>query len=115
MAVTCASNVLCDIIHKGHELIDTFFGEFLALLKEILKNKEGLQRTKGITMVQWTNINWNNRFINPPSLPPLCEVSGALYLMILGLTAGWQADKIQVNFEKFKIDYRSKYSTCHFI
>ena len=40
--VTCASNVLCDVINKGCELINTFFGEFLALFKEIQKNKEGL-------------------------------------------------------------------------
>ena len=41
MAVMCSSNVLCDVVNKGHELIDTFFGEFLALFKEIQKNKEG--------------------------------------------------------------------------
>ena len=36
--VTC---VLCDIINKGREFIDTF-GEFLPLFKVRQKNKEGL-------------------------------------------------------------------------
>ena len=40
LAVMCASNVLCDVISKGCELIDTSFGEFLVLFKEIQKNKE---------------------------------------------------------------------------
>ena len=44
MAITCASNVLYDIINKNHEFIDTFFGKFLALFKEIQMNKEGYKR-----------------------------------------------------------------------
>ena len=32
-----------------------------------------------------------------------------------GLTAGWQADGIQANFEIFKIGCRSKYLTCRFV
>ena len=40
--VMCEINVLCDVINKGCKFIDTFFGEFLALFKEIQKNKEGL-------------------------------------------------------------------------
>ena len=32
-----------------------------------------------------------------------------------GLTAGRQADEIQVNFEIFKVGCRSKYSTCRFV
>ena len=31
------------------------------------------------------------RFVNLPSLPLLCEISGALHLAQPGLTAGWQA------------------------
>ena len=65
MVVMCASNALCDIINKSHKLINTFFGKLLALFKGILKNKEELRRMKGATMAQWTNINRNNRFINP--------------------------------------------------
>ena len=66
-------------------------------------------------MAQWVNRLRNNIFINPPSLPLLCKSSGALRLAQPGLTAGWQADEIQVNFEIFKVGCRSKYSTCHFV
>ena len=30
------------------------------------------------------------KFINPPPLPSLCEISGALHLAQPGITAGWQ-------------------------
>ena len=66
-------------------------------------------------MAQWVNRLRNNIFINPPQLPSLCEISGALHLAQPGLTAGWQADEIQVNFEIFKVGCRSKYSTCRFV
>ena len=82
-------------------------------------------------MAQWVNCLWNNIFVNPVPLPLLCEISGALHLAQSGLTAGWQAgwqadwqagwlagwlaDKIQVNFEIFKVGCRSKYSTCCFV
>ena len=77
-------------------------------------------------MAQWVNRLWNI-FVNPPPLPLSCEISGALHLVQPGLTAGWlagwlagrlagrQADKIQVNFEIFKISCRLKYSSFHFI
>ena len=42
-------------------------------------------------MVQWVNRLRNNIFINPPPLPLLCEISGALHLAQPDLTAGWQA------------------------
>ena len=42
-------------------------------------------------MVQWVNRLRNNIFLNPPSLPFLCEISGALHLVQPGLTAGRQA------------------------
>ena len=70
-------------------------------------------------MAQWVNRLRNNIFINPLPLPLLCEISGALHLAQPGLTAGWLAgrlaDKIQVNFEIFKVGCRSKHSTCHFV
>ena len=53
-------------------------------------------------MAQWVNRLWNNIFVNPPPLPLLCEISGALHLAQSGLTAGRLADEIQVNFEVFK-------------
>ena len=70
-------------------------------------------------MVQWVNRLRNKIFVNPPPLPLLCEISGALHLVQPGLTAGRQvvrlADEIQVNFEIFKVGCRSKYSTWRFI
>ena len=60
-------------------------------------------------MAQWVNRLRNNIFVNLPPLPLSCEISGALHLVQPGLTAGWQADEIQVNFENFKIGYRLKY------
>ena len=66
-------------------------------------------------MAQWVNRLWNNIFVNPPPLPLSCEISGALHLAQLDLTAGWQADEIQADFEIFKIDCRLKYSSFHFV
>ena len=67
-------------------------------------------------MALWVNRLRNNIFVNPPPLPLLCESSGALHLAQPGLTqAGWLADEIQVNFEIFKVAFRSKYSTCRFV
>ena len=39
-------------------------------------------------MAQWVNCLRNNIFLNPPPLPLLCEISGALHLAQPGLTAG---------------------------
>ena len=66
-------------------------------------------------MAQWVNCLWNNIFVNPPPLPLLCEISGALHLVQPGLMAGRQADEIQVNFKILKVGRRSKYSTCCFV
>ena len=74
-------------------------------------------------MAQWVNRLRNNIFVNPPPLPLLCEISGALHLAQPGLTAGWlagwqagwQADEIQVNFENFKIGCRLKYLSFRFV
>ena len=66
-------------------------------------------------MAQLVNRLRNKIFVNPPPLPLLCEISGALHLTQPGLRAGWLADEIQVNFEIFKVGCRSKYSTCRFV
>ena len=66
-------------------------------------------------MAQGVNRLWNNIFVNPPPLPLLCEISGALHLAQPGLMVGRLADEIQVNFEIFEVVCRSKYSTCHFV
>ena len=42
-------------------------------------------------MAQWVNRLRNKIFVNPPPLPLLCEIFGALHLAQPGLTAGWQA------------------------
>ena len=57
---------------------------------------------KANSMVQWTEHNRNNRLVNPPSLPWLSEITEAVHLAQPGLTAGRQADEIQVNFEVLK-------------
>ena len=61
-------------------------------------------------MAQWVNRLRNKIFVNPPPLPLLCEISGALHLAQPGLTAGWPsvrpavcpADEIQVKFRNFR-------------
>ena len=47
-------------------------------------------------MAQWVNRLRNKIFVNPPPLPLLCEISGALHLAQPGLTAGWQAGWLAV-------------------
>ena len=42
-------------------------------------------------MAQWMNLYQNNSFINQMRLPLLCEKSGAILLVLVGLTAGSQA------------------------
>ena len=63
-------------------------------------------------MAQWVNCLRN---INPPPLPLSCEISEALHLTQPGLTAGWLADEIQVNFKIVKSGCRLKYSSFRFI
>ena len=66
-------------------------------------------------MAQWVNRLRNKIFVKPPPLPLLCEIPGVPHLAQPGLTAGWLADEIQVNFEIFNVGCRSKYSTCRFV
>ena len=42
-------------------------------------------------MAQWINVLRNNGFVNPMQLPLLCEKTGALAKVELGLTAGRQS------------------------
>ena len=51
-------------------------------------------------MAQWTNVNQNNRFVNPCPLPWLSEISGAVHLVSLGLTAGGR--RIAGKFQKIE-------------
>ena len=97
---------------KGH--ISLFFGKFLALFKVIQKNKEGLWRIKGITMAQWTNINRNNRFVNPPPLSWMSEISGAVHLALLGLMAGSRQEKCRwiSKILKLTVDWNIRFLLC---
>ena len=57
-------------------------------------------------MAQWINLHRNNIFVNWTQLPLLCEKSGAILLVLVGLTAAWQAGSPAVRrnngrFEKF--------------
>ena len=47
-------------------------------------------------MAQWVNRLRNKIFVNPPPLPLLCEISGALHLAQPGLMAGWLAGRLAV-------------------
>ena len=61
-------------------------------------------------MAQWINVLQNNSFVNPTRLPLLCRNSRAIALtepgFMAGWLAGWQADKMRVNFKfiKFIVD-----------
>ena len=47
-------------------------------------------------MAQWINLHRNNIFVNRTRLPLLCENSGAILLVLVGLTAAWQAGSLAV-------------------
>ena len=49
-------------------------------------------------MAQWVNRFQNNIFVNLPPLSLLYEISGALHLVQLGLTAGRQAGGWQMKY-----------------
>ena len=59
-------------------------------------------------MAQWVNRLRYNSFINLLPLLLLCKISGTLHLALPGLTAGWQADEIQVNFKNL-IDRNNRF------
>ena len=63
------------------------FGEIHTLLKEYRRTRKGM-KDKRNRHVQWVNRLRNNIFINPPPLPLLSKISGALHLEQTGLTAG---------------------------
>ena len=53
-------------------------------------------------MAQWVNRLWNKIFVNPPPLPLLCEISGALHLAQPGLTVGRQAVRLADEIREFR-------------
>ena len=52
-------------------------------------------------MVQWMNLQWTKKFINPTQLYITCEKSGGPHLAELGLTAFQQAGSSAVQQTKF--------------
>ena len=68
-------------------------------------------------MTQWTNVNQNNGFVNPPALPWLSEISETIHLALPDLTAGrWQAGRQNAGkFENSKTHCISKHSNVCFI
>ena len=65
-------------------------------------------------MAQWMNLHQNNSFANRMRLSMFCEISGAVHLALVGLTAGRLADKIQVNSKtlEFATDRDFDFSFC---
>ena len=60
-------------------------------------------------MAQWINLHRNNIFVDWTQLPLLCEKSGAILLVLVGLMAAWQAgrqsDEIRQDLKNFRILY----------
>ena len=52
------------------------------------------------TMAQWKKLHRNNGLVNWMRLPLLCEKSGTILLVLMGLTAGRQA--VRQNTGRFK-------------
>ena len=57
------------------------------------------------TKAQWMNLQRNSSFVNRTRFPLLCEKSGAILLVQVGLMASQQSDEILVDFEIFKSLY----------
>ena len=67
------------------------------------------RRIKRKAVAQWINLNQNNSLINQTQLPLLCEKSGAILLVLVGLMADRladrQSDQILVDSKILKILY----------
>ena len=61
-------------------------------------------------MAQWINLNQNNRSVLAHQYSELREKTGFMLLPLVGLTAGWLADEMWVDFKIFKNFYRLNYS-----
>ena len=69
----------------------------------LLKEKGRYWRMKRNTMVQWMNLHRNNSFVNQTQSPLLCEKSGAILLVLVGLTADRLAIRLNTGrFGNFK-------------
>ena len=105
-------NSKVDIIiymYVSHQHSD-FFGKFSPFCS-LVKQKESMKMKKTHCIAQWINLNWNVSITPDFILPPL---------VAMGPTADRLADKIQVNFENFKIlcrltcsDFTSSVQCCY--
>ena len=76
------------------------FSTFRSPVKE--KGKQG--RMKGLNMVQWINLNWNNRSVLACQYSVLWGKFGPILLLLVGLMAGWQDGRRNTDgFRDFKI------------
>ena len=65
-------------------------------------------------MAQWMNLHRNNSFVNWTRLPLLCEKSGVILLVLMGLTAGSPGRQSGRQSEKYwQIWKFLKFSTDH--
>ena len=55
-----------------------------------VKEKRKHWRMKGLGMVQWINLNWNNRSVSVYRYSVLWEKTGPIFLPLVGLMAGRQ-------------------------
>jgi len=88
----CASGCFCVTYSEVMTIYQLLFMNFSPFNKR-LKEKGKKQRIEGRTMAQWINILRYNSFVNGQQLPLLCEKTGAIALVILGLMAGWCAGR----------------------
>ena len=70
---------------------------------------------KRLTIVQWINLNQNNRFVLALRYPVLREKAGPIFQPLEVFAAGRQADEIWVSFEIFKILCRLNYLGYYFV
>ena len=74
---------------------------------------------KGLTIVQWINLKWNNRSVLARRYSVLAEETGPILLSLVGLKAGrqvvMQADKIQVEFKILKVLCSLNYSDIFYL
>ncbi len=56
------------------------------------------------TEAQRMNLQQNSSFVNRTQFPLLCVKYGAILLVLVGLTAGWQSDEIILQFSNLSTD-----------
>ena len=66
------------------------FSDFLTSVNGYRKKRKIVKDEKN-SIAQWINFHRNNIFVNQTRLPLLCEKSGAILLVLLGIMAAWQA------------------------